>query len=68
MEAGGLAPSRWAIFRKFLEKKAVLTALDHISHVIRAIENTRFLTFKKPIKKIKLFSPSFACNLSPKHV
>ena len=29
--SGGRAPSRWAIFRNFLEKTAILKPLDHIS-------------------------------------
>ena len=33
----GRAPSRWAIFWNFLEKKAILMPLDHISHVFRTI-------------------------------
>ena len=35
--AGGEAPSRWTIFCSFLKKKALLTPLDRISHVSRAI-------------------------------
>ena len=35
--SGGEAPSRWAIFCNFLEKKAILMPLDHISQVFRAI-------------------------------
>ena len=35
--SGGEAPSRWAIFCKFLDKKAILMPLDHISQVFRAI-------------------------------
>ena len=31
------SPCRWAIFRKFFEKKAILMLLDHISHVFRTI-------------------------------
>ena len=34
---GSETPSRWAIFRNFLENKAILIPLDHISHVFRAI-------------------------------
>ena len=50
----GRSPSRWAIFRNFLNKKAVLTPLDHNSHVFRAsFENTRFFTFESQLKKIK---------------
>ena len=49
--SGGEAPSSWAIFRNFMNKKAVLSPLDHVSHVFRAI--------RKPIEKIKLFSPFF---------
>ena len=53
MGVWGEAPSRWAIFRNFLEKKAVLTPLDHISHVFRAsFESTRFLTFEGQLKKL----------------
>ena len=33
----GFAPSRWAILRNILEKKAILIPLDQISHVFRAI-------------------------------
>ena len=43
----------WAIFRNFLKKKAVLTPLDHISHVFRApFESTRFLSFESQLKKL----------------
>ena len=57
-----------AIFCNFLKKKAVLTSLDHILHVFRfPFKSTRFLTYKANWK-YKLFSLSFACNLSPKHV
>ena len=35
--SGDGAPSRWAIFRNFFEKKAILMPLDHISHVFRTI-------------------------------
>ena len=35
--SGGFAPRHWPTFRNFLEKKAVLTPLDHILHVFRAI-------------------------------
>ena len=34
---GDVAPSRWAIFWNFVEKKAILMPLDHISHVFRTI-------------------------------
>ena len=34
---GGEAPSCWAIFYNFLEKKAILMPLNHISHMFRAI-------------------------------
>ena len=33
--------------------------LDHISHVFRAIVRTRFLTFWKPIEKMKLSNPLY---------
>ena len=33
----GEAPGRWAIFCNFLDKKAILMPLDHISQVFRAI-------------------------------
>ena len=33
---GGEAPSCWAIFCNFLEKKAILMPLNHISHIFRA--------------------------------
>ena len=36
-ESGGEAPNRWATFRNFLEKKAFLIPLDHISHIFIAI-------------------------------
>ena len=32
----GEVQRRWAIFRNFLEKKAILIPLDHISHVFIA--------------------------------
>ena len=35
--SGGKAPSRWAIFCNFLEKKAILMPLNHNSQVFRAI-------------------------------
>ena len=35
--SNGFAPSCWAIFRNFLEKKAILILLDYILHVFRAI-------------------------------
>ena len=35
--SGDEARSRWAIFRNFFEKKAILIPWDHISHVFRAI-------------------------------
>ena len=34
---GRKAPSRWAIFVIFLQKRVILIPLDHISHVFRAI-------------------------------
>ena len=36
-ESGGEAPSRWAIFCNFLEKKAILIPFDHILDVFSAI-------------------------------
>ena len=43
----------WAIFRNFLEKKAVFTPLNHISHVFSAsFESTRLLTFESQLKKL----------------
>ena len=36
-ESSDEAPSRWAIFRNFLEKTAILMPLDHNSHVFRTI-------------------------------
>ena len=65
---GGSVSSRRAIFRNFLEKKASLIPLDHILHVSEPIESTGFLIFESQLKKIKLFSPPFACDLIPKHV
>ena len=40
-------------FCKFLEKKAVLIPLDHISHVFKSqpFERTRILTFQSQSKK-----------------
>ena len=35
--SGDEAPSRWAIFWNFFEKKAILMPLDHISHVFKTI-------------------------------
>ena len=35
--SGDEAPSRWAIFWNFFEKKAILMPLDRISHVFRTI-------------------------------
>ena len=35
MGSGSFALGRWAIFPNFLEKKAILIPLDHISHVFR---------------------------------
>ena len=35
---GGEAPSRWAIFRNFLEKLPFLMSLDHISHILEPFE------------------------------
>ena len=49
--SGGEAPSRWAIFCNFLEKKAILMPLDHISQCSKPFENTRFLTFESQLKK-----------------
>ena len=52
MRAGGEA-----IFRSVLEKKAVLTPLDHISQVFGApFESTRFLTVESQLKK-------FSCSV-----
>ena len=35
--SGDEAPSRWTIFCNYLENKAILMPLDHISQVFRAI-------------------------------
>ena len=51
----GRSPSRWAIFRNFFEKKAILMPLDHVSDVFRTIERSRLSTFESQLKKIKLF-------------
>ena len=51
----GRSPSRWAIFRNFFEKKAILMLLDHVSNVFRTIERSRLSTFESQLKKIKLF-------------
>ena len=54
------APSCLAIFRTFFEKKAVLTPLNHISHVFGApFESTRFLTSESQLKKVAF--QSFFC-------
>ena len=42
--------------------------MDHILHIFRAIWKYKIFNIWKPIEKNKLFSPSFACNFSPKHV
>ena len=47
----GFAPSRWASFCNFLEKKPILMPLDHILRVFNAIERTRFLTLESQFKK-----------------
>ena len=43
-------------------------ALNHISHVFRAIWKHYIFEIWKPIEKINLFNHSFTCILSPKHV
>ena len=48
----GEAPSRWTIFRNFLEKKVVLIPLDHICTFSEPFESTRFLTFENQLKKL----------------
>ena len=57
---GAKLPAAGRYFVIFLNQKAVLTPLDHVSHVFGVIQ--------KPIEKIKSFSPFFACYLTPKHV
>ena len=54
----GKAPSFWAIFYNFLEKKTILMPLNHISHMFRAIWKHYIFDIWNPIKKIKLFNPS----------
>ena len=52
-ESGSEAPSRWAIFREFLEKKAIL--LPHwipFRKYSKPFESTRFLTFESQLKKL----------------
>ena len=49
---GAEVPRRWAIFRNFLDKKAILIPLDNISHVFTAIEGIRLLTFERRLKKL----------------
>ena len=39
-------------FRKFLEKKAILIPLDHISHVFTAVWNSLIFNIWKPIEQI----------------
>ena len=43
------ALSDWTIFGNFLDKKAILMPLDHILHVFRAFERTRFLTYESQL-------------------
>ena len=46
-------PAAGRFFVVFLEKKAVLTPLDHISYVFRApFESTTYLTFESQVKKL----------------
>ena len=42
----GRSPSRWAIFRNFLEKKAILIPLEYISHVFTIQSHLKVLDFQ----------------------
>ena len=50
--SGGEAPSRWAIFCNFLEKKGILMPLNHNWQGSEPFESTRFLTFESKLKKL----------------
>ena len=55
--SGGDAPSRWAIFRNFLEKNYFNTHWITFWMYLEPFERTRFLTFESQVKKIKLSGP-----------
>ena len=49
--SGGEAPSRWAIFCNFLNKKAILCHWITFRKCSEPFESTRFLTFESQLKK-----------------
>ena len=53
--SGGEAPSRWAIFCNFLEKKLFQCLWITFRMCSEPFEKTRFLTFESQLKKIILF-------------
>ena len=57
--SGGEGPSRLAIFRNFLEKKAVLIPLDHISHVFRGPFNSIICSMSIPFTRANFFQKYF---------
>ena len=66
MEVWGQNPL--AAGRCFGKKSYFNTIGLHFSRIQIHLKVLDFSYYWKPIQKIKLFNPPFACNLSPKHV